>query len=266
MSELSSLSQIETVKNLKHQIILKAIRDTVLPVSKIAKKLNVKPSLVYYVIQRYLPPNTLLERNQRQQLINIEQSAQCLSSSTNEDKVIIVDPPSYQEVSNALPASGQLEQSSTKSEISASSNFSQNISLTNRQKTLYDIIINIMSYSGTTVLPTENEIKKVFNEKYNIIPSPRDIYIARKKIKIDNPNFTVYKRRYNLKESKPKSPCNLLTENSEYSDSKNHIYDQQLTSLSIEYCGLSIKYNGINFSNLEPIFKSLEYLKTIFGN
>ena len=98
LSELSRLSEIETVKNLKHQILLKAIRDTVLPVSEIAKKLNAKISLVYYVIQRYLPPNTLLERNQRQQLVNIEQTAQCLSSSINEDKVIIVDQPSSQEV------------------------------------------------------------------------------------------------------------------------------------------------------------------------
>ena len=118
MSELSSLSEIETVKNLKHQIILKAIRDTALPVSKIAKKLNIKPSLVYYVIRRYLPPNSLLERNQRQQLANIEQSAQCLPSSVDEDKVIIVDPQSYQEVLNALPASEQLEQSSNESETS----------------------------------------------------------------------------------------------------------------------------------------------------
>ena len=134
LSELSRLSEIETVKNLKHQILLKAIRDTVLPVSEIAKKLNAKISLVYYVIQRYLPPNTLLERNQRQQLVNIEQTAQCLSSSINEDKVIIVDQPSSQEVLNALPASNQLVQSSNNPETSVSSNLLPVIRPTNRQK------------------------------------------------------------------------------------------------------------------------------------
>ncbi|MBQ7585736.1 MAG: helix-turn-helix domain-containing protein [Desulfovibrionaceae bacterium] len=80
MSQLQSLEQIESVVNLNHRAVLKALRDTAYSIAEIAARLGIHRTSVYYIAKAYLPTGYL---NKRKQMLQLEKMSKAPEDIVN---------------------------------------------------------------------------------------------------------------------------------------------------------------------------------------
>ena len=99
MSQLQSLEQIESVVNLNHRAVLKALRDTAYSIAEIAARLGIHRTSVYYIAKAYLPTGYL---NKRKQMLQLEKMSKAPEDRYTPEDIVNVVPDINTKRSNSV--------------------------------------------------------------------------------------------------------------------------------------------------------------------
>lgn len=167
MPRLNSIDELDSVQNLEHRAVLKALRDTGETVTEIARRFKISRSAAYYVIETYLPEGYIENRNQSLQLGRLMDVASERTYS-DDDPITVID------AAAATVPQADVESAWTAAEAAVLQG------ATPRVKSLYRLLSGSTDQDGKPMLPSYSTIKSAAKESLGVCPSPRDIVAARK--------------------------------------------------------------------------------------